>query len=297
MAQVRIRKTETLTARKPAITLAVVALVGVGVGLFLIASRLEHVAEAPTGSGQEPARTQLHAPAAFPAPLGEKLVYSVSWLGVRAGTIELETLACQSCEGSDCITVGMAMRSTNAVVEAIYPVRECARSYVDAVGTFSRRYEVERLQRKGPVKEIQTFDYARNISVCTTERRGKLDQVELELDGPAQDPISWLYYVRACIAAGGRSARFWMVQRDKRWLVELSIDGLEELDVGPLGHVRALKATGGAGLGGMFGRSPEETREVALWFDESSGILILAKAEAPVGHMSMQLVERRTPGP
>jgi len=235
-------------------------------------------------------------PAPFPAQQGERLLYSVSWLGVGAGTIEFRVGAREIRDGVECLVVEMAMDSTSALVDAVYPVRERARSWVDVAGTFTRGYEIERLHRRIPVRDAQTFDYARGVSECLTTKRGKTSRSEALLDGPAQDSISWVYYVRARIASGASTARFTMIQRSKRWEVGLAIDGVEEIDLRSRGRVSALGARGGASLASIFGREDGEAEGVRLWFEPASGIMLAARVKAPVGDMRLELIRAERPG-
>lgn len=233
--------------------------------------------------------------AAAPAPtVGERFSYSVSFMGVNAGTLEVRLAGEEEIAGAACSVVEMEITSTNALLEALYPVRERWRSHVDRAGLFSRGYELSRSHRGKELADSQTFDYASGVSRWSRTEAGGVSSGTVELDGFVQDPVSWVFFVRRRIVAGAREVSFDLRERDRARRGVLKVVGEEGIDLGrPLGRVKALKASGGVGFGGLGRRSREDKVDQeasALWLDAATGILIKARIAAKVGAVDLVLV-------
>ncbi len=226
---------------------------------------------------------------------GERLAYAVFFMGIRAGTLELRTAGEEEVDGAACLVIEMKIYSTNAILEALFPVRESWRTWVDREGGFSWGSEVVRRHGTNELEETQTFDYERRVSRWSRTEAGRVETGEVELPGRVQDPVSWVRHVRERVAAGERELRFFIVDGGKVNLAELRLAGEEEIDLGALGSLRALRFSGSVGLGGLT-PAPGEDAKVdqeasALWFDAATGILLKARIAAVVGTMELILRE------
>ncbi len=239
----------------------------------------------------------------------ERLVYSVSFLGIDAGVIEFadagpdvrradsdwtERPGPGEAAGVECRVVEMRIDSTNALLEAACPIHEVWRSFIDPEGGFSRRYELARRSGSKSLADEQTFDYRSGIASWKRTQDGAVTSGEVELTGPVQDMVSWIYYLRERIAAGDREVRFTLVERGKVLESSLAVSAEEEIDLCPaFGRVRALRASGSVGFGGLSAKSKSKVDQRAshLWFDAATGILLKADIAAKVGSMGLRLVE------
>jgi hypothetical protein len=239
-----------------------------------------------------------------PPPLaeGERLRYAVSFMGVEAGTLDLVAVG-EEASDDDCFIVEMRITSTNKLLERVFKIREKWRSRVDRDGIFSLGYELSRLHGSRELADEQSNDYAAGTSSWRRVKRDREWKGVVPLTGPVQDPVSWVYYCRERLARGERELRFVIVERHRVRKAELVIVGEEEVDLGPLGHVRALRTSGSVGLGGLGGEEAKDAEDAkeqkvdqaasVIWFDAATGVLLKARIAAKVGAMELDLREIR----
>jgi len=246
--------------------------------------------------------TALLWPAAPPPPVpaeGEHLRYAVTFVGVEAGTLDL-VAAKDRTSTDDALVVEMKIASTNRLLESVFRIRESWRSEIDPRGPFSRGFDLARRHGSKELADEQRHDYASGISTWRRREDGRELKGETPLTGPVQDPVSWIYYCRWMIARGERELRFVIVERDRVREAELEVTGTEEVDLGPLGKVKALRATGSVGLGGLGGGAKKNVKDSGvdqkasvMWFEAATGILVRARIAAKVGTMGLALRETR----
>lgn len=226
--------------------------------------------------------TALLWPAASVPPLtakGERLRYAVSIIGIEAGALDLAVVE-EGVDGApERFVVEMRIVSTNKLVERFFTIRESWRSTIDPEGPFTRGYELSRRHGNKELADEQTYDYAAGVSKWRRREGEREWKGEVPLEGPVQDPVSWLYYCRGRIAKGERELRFVIVERHRTRNSELIVTGEEDIDLGPLGSVRALRASGSVGFGGLGGKKKPGVDQKAsvLWFDVATGILVKAR--------------------
>jgi len=190
------------------------------------------------------------------------------------------------------MVVEMTMHSTNPLLEAHFPVRERSRSWIDADGVFSRGYESRRSHSGGEVVEVQRFDYGRGKAVHTKEESGGASTREVDLPGPAQDVVSWHYYLRSRIASGEREIELVLAKRSAVPVVRLTVGAHEEIDLASASRVRAVRLDAGPELVAAISGSREAQKDGGsgmFWFDPASGILLRADVPASVGRMQLEL--------
>lgn len=221
-------------------------------------------------------------PAAFPARDGERLLYEVHLLGMKAGTIELRV------EGGDPVRVVMNVRSTSALLERLYPVRELSCSRIDRAGTFSLRYEASKRAGKMVYRELRVFDRAAGVARLEREEEGKEPSSwTVPIDGPVQDSTSWLYYLRARVAAGAREVSWNAVRKERVEGICLQPSGEEEVVLSALGPMRAVRVQPPESAPGLFG---EKSACGCLWLDPRTGVLLACEVKAPAVNLYLELV-------
>jgi hypothetical protein len=233
-----------------------------------------------------------------PVPLvedgDERLDYSVSVMGIRAGTITLRTRLQDGSGAPPRAFVEMEMGATE-FFSRFCCVRERAVSEVDPSGPFSVGYRRTKGEGEDELADTYEFDYDARVVRFTRRESGRESSRELSLPGPAQDAVSWLHYVRVRVASGERHLRFLVAGRKGCWEAELDVVGSEEIDLGALGRLKALRAVGGSGLGETLGGGSDREggEPVVLWLDPATGILLKASVPAKFGRMGLALTGAR----
>jgi hypothetical protein len=237
---------------------------------------------------------------------GEHLRYAVSFMGVEAGTLDL--VKTDDADAPGVSIVEMRLTSTNKLLESVFRVREHWRSRVNRDEIFSLGYELSRRHGSRELADEQDHDYPARQSRWRRVAGEQEWEGVIPLDGPVQDPVSWVYHCRERLMKGERELSFIIVERDRVRRAKLAVTGEEEIDLGPLGSVRALRASGSVGFGSLGGAEPKDSggtedatdagsakearvdqKASIVWFDAATGIIVKARIAAKVGSMELVL--------
>ena len=150
---------------------------------------------------------------------GEKLIYSVRYGFIPAGTAEISVDASREMFGREILHTKLLVKSLESF-DWIYSVRTTYESYIDKLGLFPWRFALH----------IRESKFKADFSAFFDQRRGKAITSEGKYDIPlyAQDVVSAFYYARTLDYSG-------MEKGDKITLVNFYNDSVHNLDVIYLG--------------------------------------------------------------
>lgn len=131
-------------------------------------------------------------------PLGERLVYHMSWLGVPIGTAELWAKEKMTVNGKEVFHV-VGLMQTNKFLSAIYPIHNEIHSWIDADTLTSVKFEKKISEGPRQAHEIMEF----------TE--------------PVHDVISGFYWVRRQPLTPGQSFRTVIIADRQKWALEVVV--------------------------------------------------------------------------
>lgn len=124
--------------------------------------------------------------------VGEKLIFSIGWEFISAGTAILAVENTTTVNDRPCYSIS-AVTNSNAFFSTLYKVRNRLETYVDMEGMYPLRY----------VKNTSEGGYKRNFVVDFHHDKGKasiadVDSGQTEVNVPVfvQDIISAFYYIR-----------------------------------------------------------------------------------------------------
>ena len=136
-------------------------------------------------------------PSDVPFLLGERLVYDIRWLGLKAGEMELETFREPATEGGRLRIVMTA--STTPFWDRVYRVRSRIDSFFDPQTMSSVRY-LERTEEKGEVKR-QEYVLDPRAGIVRNLSDAKERRLETDLR-PLLDPLAYIYRMRRELGPG-----------------------------------------------------------------------------------------------
>ncbi|MCE2392523.1 MAG: DUF3108 domain-containing protein, partial [Proteobacteria bacterium] len=136
-------------------------------------------------------------PAPFPAPVGERLRYAVSYWGLPLGTAEIEVLRYLELEGRRFAHIG-ARAETYPAFAWIYRVRDRAEALIDLDRVRTRISRTRMEHRRRRIYEEIAFDWETHFVKVLRERRHSGSGREVAFDfGPfAHDPLDLVYSLR-----------------------------------------------------------------------------------------------------
>lgn len=217
-----------------------------------------------------------------PIPLGERLVYDVRWLGLKAGEMTLETFRESEGEHAE-LRIAMTARTT-PFWDGIYRVRSRIDAWFDPVSLSSVRY-LDRSEQRGEL-EHQEFLLDPANGTVRGMVRGEERRFRTDLR-PLVDPLTYIYRIRSCLGADGGPIELNIV--GSRDVEPTTVEVEERATVKAMGEKRPVDVViPRTEEGGMFGQKGQITLYLGveqrrlpyrIEFDMSFGRLV-AKLES-----------------
>ena len=190
-------------------------------------------------------------------PLGERLVYRMSWLGVPIGTAELWVKEKIRMNGKEVFHV-IGRMQTNKVLSTVYPIRNEIHSWIDAETLTSVKFE-------------------KNIS----EGRTRAHEI-IEFQKSVHDVISAFYWVRRQPLSPGQSVRTVVIADGTEWALEVVALKRRTVELPGWGRIGTLLVEP---RGRMAGVPEKRGRSLMDLSDDASRIPLRITYKAPFGRM------------
>jgi len=218
--------------------------------------------------------------AAFTVP--EKLVYDLTWTGIKAGTATQETI-----DEGEMIRIVSIARSADWI-SVFFPVED----------------RVESLLTKAPPQQIglpkdfqmkiQEGKHRRDKEVIFDHAKGKAqyfdhlnkEKAELNIEKNTYDTYSSFYYVRTLPLEVGKSVYVSILDNKQLWNVEVQVLKKEKLDT-ILGEVNTIKIKPLIKSEGIF----QKKGEIYIWLtDDARRIPVKMQTKVTIGSVTATLV-------
>ncbi len=153
-------------------------------------------------------------------PLGEHLIYDVSWMGVPVGLGELWVKEKVAFEGREAYHV-IAVASTNDFLSKIYPVRDEVHSWIDAKTLQSLGSEKKASEGNYRADERVVYEEAKKKGFYESLKSG--EKKEFDVAVPVHDPISAFYWARRQALEPGKSLHSTVNNGEKDYGLEVDV--------------------------------------------------------------------------
>jgi len=164
----------------------------------------------------------------------EKFIMSISYLGITAGHISLETKPQVLVSGRKAFHFTGRMKSAT-FYEYIYTLNDTLETYVDSETFLPVKYTLRQRESGQKVDDLQVFDHKKKKTFFWYHRlkKGKEKKEEKESYIPKyfQDSFSALYFVRGLPLKIGDKYEFPVVTRAKMWLLKMTVDKIEKIKI------------------------------------------------------------------
>lgn len=271
-----------------------------GIGLvnlgwvLLPASLLAMSGQAPVGRAPDMSRVYRG---------GERLVFDVTWLGIKAGEATLEARGVVSLNGRQAYRLVTTARSA-PLLSKIYRVDDRTESYTAPEPM--RALRLDKNLREGRYRHSSqtAFDHERGVAtfryldfsrvpravtrVEEAERYGLYVSQEFRLDPGALDELSVLYYVRTLPLTAGVAVHARVFASKKNWELEVKVLGREMLETA-LGRRETLVVEPLLSFEGIFQRRGR----MMVWItDDEERVPVQMKSEVVIGSFVATLTRR-----
>lgn len=129
----------------------------------------------------------------LPFKPGEKLVFDITWMGIKGGEGTLEVKTEEEYKGKKVYLIGITAKSTGWV-RSLYPVHDTTLSYFDIAGLFSRRVEISISENR--YRKRKVIEYQQEMGKAIYQVDDDPPE-EYQIDPNSQDSFSSLYALRA----------------------------------------------------------------------------------------------------
>ena len=178
-------------------------------------------------------------PATNPNTLsGEKLIYTLQWLGIPVGTLSLEVKDTVLINGEECFHV-VGKFSANRLLSKIHMLNYEVDTYIDADDFYSRRFRKRRWMDEKFSDE--TIDFYPNDNRATYQDKVNKVTIPLELNHDTHDLLSSLYYLRLMEVELDKTYDLKILYGGQFWDTRINVLDIENLELYQKGNFDTFK--------------------------------------------------------
>ncbi len=212
----------------------------------------------------------------------EKLVYDLTWTGIKAGTATQEIT-----DEGDSIRIVSIARSADWI-SVFFPVEDRVESLLAKVTPpqlgLPRDFRMKVREGKHRRDKEIIFDHDKGKASYIDHLNG--EKVELEIGKNTYDPYSSFYYVRTLPLEVGKSVFVPLLDNKQLWNVEIQVLKKEKLDT-ILGKVNTILIKPLIKSEGIF----QKQGEIYIWLtDDARHIPVKMKTKVAIGSVTATLV-------
>jgi len=225
---------------------------------------------------------KLHVEAMQAYALGERLVYDVRYMGIRAGTAVLEVLDKTEMNGRDVYHVLSTVQS-NDFISFFYPVDNRIESFIDTEKLYSHFIKIKQRQGKRRREKVIGFNQVHHRAVQIKNNRSTI----FEIPPNVQDSLSSLYFFRTLPPVDvGTSAFIPVHESRKNWELEIQVLSKERVKT-KVGVFDTIKVRAVVRYEGLL----MDKGDVYIWFtDDEKRIPVKIKSKIKIGSISISLI-------
>lgn len=151
-------------------------------------------------------------------PLGERLVYKITWLKIPVGTGEVWVKEKMTLGGREVIHV-IGRIETNKVLNKIFPMHDEAHSWMDARTLESVQFEKKIDELLINAHERMVFDRTKGQGYWESFKTGK--KSDFNVRAPAHDILSAFFWVRRQLTDPDQTAQITVIADQEDWTLEI----------------------------------------------------------------------------
>ncbi len=221
---------------------------------------------------------------------GEKTIMSVSYLGVVAGYITIDSKKVVNINNKDAYQFNARFKSREAY-SYFYWLDDTLENFVEKDTFLPIKYTLIQREKRQNVDDLQLFDFEK-LKTFTFYKRVKKDANKDEklaefIPRYAQDSFSALQFVRGLPLNKGDKYEFPVITRGKPWLLKVEVEGTEDIEVMEK-EVSAIRIKAETHFPGVLKKSGD----INFWYsnDEFRNLLKF-RAQVKIGSINGEVVE------
>ena len=262
-------------------------------------SKTHHSKSSSSNSTPSVARIEIPSrrPLKDPLWVGEKLNFTVGYLGLSAGEFELQVKPYKYINDRKVYHL-FAKVSSVGVFRLAYRADDSVESFLDYDGIFSHKFHLELDETKQKRDSLELYDYEKKQTYYwdrwNHRDRGFVETKRTETIHPfSQDMLSILYFLRTRDLPNGAEIDIPLVSEGKEWGAVCTVIRREQID-SPMGSIQAVVVEFDKKIDGVV----KKTGANFLWLtDDARKIPVRIEAKVRIGAVVGRLtkVEFGTP--
>lgn len=180
---------------------------------------------------------------------GEKLKFSVRWLGMEVGTAEAVVKGIEKVQGRDVYHI-VAYARSNSLIDVVYPVRDEHHTYIDKEHFHSLRYEKILSEGRYRADEVMKYDQVNHTATYYSRKNKSKKQIFIAKN--IQDQLSAAYWFRSQPMKVGDTVHIPVEADEKNWDLEVQVLRLDRVEIKGLGQFDAFQIEPLANFQGVF---------------------------------------------
>lgn len=216
---------------------------------------------------------------------GESLLYSVTWMGGKAGELFMQVIRQ---EGNDNAFLIKVTAKSAGLLAVLYPVEDYFTTIVSGSSRLPMRHEMVQREGRRRNNKVTVYDQAHGRITYTKNN----DAPELfAVDGPVHNEFSSFFFLRAMSFVAGEKTVVPTFADKKRHRVEVSLEGREALAT-ILGEKNTLEVKPHLTFKGLY----QKVADPLIWLtDDPSRIPVKIKAKIVIGSLTANLIAYQGP--
>ena len=208
--------------------------------------------------------------------VGEKLTYSVRWLGMEVGAAVAEVTGIETINGREAYHVAAHARS-NSLIDIVYPVRDEHHSYIDRERLHSLRYEKILQEGRYRADEVIEFDQENHSALYYSRKNGSKKKMLIQKD--VLDELSSAFWFRLQPMSVGDEVHIPAMADEKNWDLVVRVLQRDRVHIKELGSFDAFRLEPSARFRGMFVRRGKITGWLST---DEKRLPLMMKTKIPV---------------
>jgi hypothetical protein len=228
--------------------------------------------------------------AELPFPIGEELIYNITWNGIPIARAKAVTQM-DTYEGREVLAMRITV-NTFSFFNHICKVEDFYEGLIDPETFLPIRFEQNIKERNYRRHDITTFDYETLKAHYVHQVSGKTKTYDIEPD--SRDILSFMYFMRSVLLGEDEETRYRVMSDEKIYDLFIKTFKIEPVDLPHYDRkISCLTLKPEAMFDGLFVRKGKAT----VWVSrDPRHLLTYAKVSTPFGRVSLTLHEVSGPG-
>lgn len=228
--------------------------------------------------------------AELPFPIGEELVYSISWNGVSVAKVTATTQM-ETHQGREVIALRMRAQ-THAFFNHVFKVDDLHESLIDPETFLPIQFTKNLKEGRYRCHEITTFDFKTMKAHYAHQGNGK--EKDYDIDPNTRDVLSFMYFMRSEGWEKNQSSTYRVMADEKIYDLTIHTFDTKKIDLPDYkDKVKSLKMVPESYFDGLFVQKGKAT----IWISQDPRqLLTFAKISVPFGNARVKLQTVQGPG-